>query len=402
MSVSPYRNLLLLFACESCTRTASVLLLTVMALVGRQLAPSVDLATLPLALVPVATLLTTVPAARLMRRRGRRLGFSLGAALGALGAGIALAGVLNSAFWVLCLGAIGVGAAGGFATYYRFAAAEAVDTPLKSRAISLVMGGGIVAAILGSRLAVSSREWLGDNAFAGPFACLLLVHMVSLGVLFLVRLPLPSAEEQAREGRPLWQIARQPACLLALAGAVLAWFIMSLLMNATPLCMGRHQHTFADTAQVIQWHVLGMYVPAFFTGHLIGRFGEVRMMLAGLVLLLGAALVGLSGLELGYFLAGLTLLGVGWNFLFVSSTALLTTTYEPWERTRVQALNDFAVYSALVLSTLASGPLEEKWGWEALNRGTIPVLLMAVVVVVWFGLRQRLRAVESRSVRSSG
>jgi MFS family permease len=188
--------------------------------------------------------------------------------------------------------------------------------------------------------------------------------------------------------------------MLALSGAVLAWGIMSLLMNATPLCMGRHHHAFADTAQVIQWHVLGMYVPAFFTGHLIGRFGEIRVMVAGLVLLLGAAGVGLSGMELEYFLVGLTLLGVGWNFLFVSATALLTTTYEPWERTRVQALNDFAVYSALVLSTLASGPLEEQVGWEALNRGTIPVLLGALVVVVWYGLRGRLRAVESRSARS--
>ncbi|MBI2506421.1 MAG: MFS transporter [Candidatus Latescibacteria bacterium] len=400
--MNPYRNLFLLFACESCTRTASVILLTVMALLGRQLAPSPDLATLPLALVPVATLLTTFPAARLMRRRGRRLGFSLGAVIGALGASLALAGVLHAAFWVLCLGALGVGAAGGFATYYRFAAAEAVDIALKSRAISLVMGGGIAAALLGSRLAVWSRDWLGDNPFAGPFACILLVHLLSLGFMALVRLPLPSAEEQAREGRPLWQIARQPACMLALAGAVLSWGIMSLLMNATPLCMGRHHHAFADTAQVIQWHVLGMYVPAFFTGHLIGRFGETRMMLAGVMLLLGAAGVGLSGLELEHFLVGLTLLGVGWNFLFVSATALLTTTYEPWERTRVQALNDFAVFGALVLSTLASGPLEEQVGWEALNRGTIPVLLGALVVVFWFGWRQRLRPAESRSARSSG
>lgn len=400
--MNPYRNLFLLFASESCTRTASVIMLTVMALLGRQLAPTPDLATLPLALVPVATLLTTVPAARLMRRRGRRLGFSLGAVLGALGAGLALAGVLNAEFWILCAGAVGVGAAGGFATYYRFAAAEAVDTPLKSRAISLVMGGGIVAALLGSRLAVWSREWLGDSVFAGPFVCILLVQLLSLGFMLLVRLPLPSAEEQAREGRPLWQIARQPACMLALAGAVLAWFIMSLLMNATPLCMGRHHHAFADTAQVIQWHVLGMYVPAFFTGHLIGRFGEIRVMLAGLVLLLGAAGVGLSGLELEYFLVGLTLLGVGWNFLFVSATALLTTTYEPWERTRVQALNDFAVYGALVLSTLASGPLEEQLGWETLNQGTIPVLLAALAVVVWFEVRQRLRVSAPRSARSSG
>lgn len=398
--MNPYRNLLLLFACESCTRTASVLMLTVMALVGRQLAPSPELATLPLALAPVATLLTTVPAARLMRRRGRRLGFSLGAVLGALGAGLALAGVLGGGFWMLCLGSMGVGAAGGFATYYRFAAAEAVEISLKSRAISLVMGGGIVAAILGSRLAVWSRQWLDGNLFAGPFACILLVHLVSLGFMSLVRLPLPSAEEQASEGRPLWQIARQPACVLALSGAVLAWFFMSLLMNATPLCMGRHHHEFADTARVIQWHVLGMYVPAFFTGHLIGRFGETRVMLAGLVLLLGAAGVGLSGMELEYFLVGLTLLGVGWNFLFVSATALLTTTYEPAERTRVQALNDFAVFGALVLSTLASGPLEEQVGWEALNRGTIPVLVAALGVVLWFELRGRLRTAPSRSARS--
>jgi len=400
--LNPYRNLLLLFASESCTRTTSVILLTVMALLGRQMAPSPGLDTLPLALVPVATMLAAVPAARLMRRRGRRLGFSLGAVLGALGAALALAGVLRADFWMLCAGAAGVGVAGGFATYYRFAAAEAVDTHLKSRAISLVMGGGIVAALLGSLLAVWSREWSWDEPFAGPFACILILQLLSLGFILLVHLPLPSAGEQAREGRPLWQIARQPACMLALFGGVLAWFIMSLLMNATPLCMGRHHHPFADTAQVIQWHVLGMYVPAFFTGHLIGRFGEIRMMLAGLVLLLGAAGVGVSGLGLEYFLVGLTLLGVGWNFLFVSATALLTTTYEPWERTRVQALNDFAVYGSLVLSTLSCGPLEEQVGWEALNRGTIPVLLAALAVVVWFELRLRLRPADSRSAWPSG
>ena len=240
------------------------------------------------------------------------------------------------------------------------------------------------------------------NPFAGAFACILLVHLVSLGLMGLVRLPLPSAEEQAREGRPLWAIARQPACMLALVGAVVAWGLMSLLMNATPLCMGRHQHSFADTAQVIQWHVLGMYVPAFFTGHLIGRIGELPVMLVGLVLLLGAALVGLSGMELEHFLVGLTLLGVGWNFLFVSSTSLLTTTYEPWERTRVQSLNDFAVFSALVLSTLASAPLEEYLGWEALNQATIPVVLVAAVAAGWFALQRRLRGVGPRSARSSG
>jgi MFS family permease len=348
----------------------------VMALTGQALVSRKILATLPLALIPVATMLTTLPAARLMRRRGRKFGFALGASLGILGALVCAAAVLLKHFPLLCLGAVGLGAVNGFATYYRFAAVEVADEAFRSRAISLVMAGGVVAAVLGESLSIWSRSWLPQHIFAGSFICIAVVHSLVLGVLSVTSLPLPGAEERGAEGRPLMQIARQPDFILALVGALASYGVMS----------------FADMALVIKWHILGMYVPSFFTGYLIRWFGEPRIMMAGVVVLLTSVLFNLGGTELMHFLVGLALLGLGWNFLFVSATSLLTTTYEPREKAKVQAANDFMVFGVMALASFAAGTLEEVAGWRAMNQGAVPFLLVVMLGIAVLQVSRRLRA----------
>ena len=261
------KNVSLLFLCEALSRTASLVMLSSMALIGQRLTPNPALATLPLALAPVATMIVTVPAAQLMQRRGRKLGFALGAAVGVVGGMVGCLAVYQGNFALLCLGGLGIGAVNGFATYYRFAAGEVVAEDFRSRAISLVMAGGVMWPQYRDPIWRRGR----GRGFPIIYSLVLFwglpsVHALVLPVLWFVSFPALSAEEQRAGGRSLREIARQADFVLAVIGAVAAWGLMSLLMNATPLAMKRHLHSFADTAWVIQWHVLGMYVPSFFTG----------------------------------------------------------------------------------------------------------------------------------------
>ncbi len=355
-----------------------------MALTGLSLAPDPTISTVPIAMIPVATMLTTVPAAHLMSRWGRRSGFLLGACIGAAGAAICAAAVLERAFYLLCVGALGLGAANGFATYYRFAAAEVVKPQQKSRAISYVMVGGIAAAIAGSHLAPRVKSLLPEHPYAGIFLCILGLQTVLIAALLLSSLPgAPPAENGVGEKRSLAELARHPHLAMAVLGAAASWGIMSLLMHATPLAMERHGHTFEDTTQVVMWHALGMYGPAFFTGHLVARFGEAKMMFAGAALIAVSALVNAGGTELRYFYVGLSLLGLGWNFLFVGSTSLLTGTYSAEEKARVQSANDFLIFAAMVLSALAAGSLEHLAGWEAVNEMALVTMVAVTACMVW-------------------
>ncbi|MGY8823902.1 MAG: MFS transporter [Candidatus Latescibacterota bacterium] len=381
------RNIALLFLCEAFSRTGSIIVLSSMAIIGRDLTPYPGLATMPLALAPISTMLTTIPAARFMQRRGRKAGFALGACLGILGGLTGFAALYHAHFVLLCLAAIGIGMVNGFSTYYRFAAAEVVDEAWRSRAISLVMAGGIIAAVAGSNLATWSRNIFPEHLFAGSYLAIAAIQGLVLTVLFFVRFPTPSTAESSGGGRPLTEISRDANFALAIVGAVASWAVMSLLMNATPLSMQRHMHSFDDTAWVIQWHVLGMFVPSFFTGHLVKRFGERLIMAVGLALLAASALTNLGGVALHNYVVGLTLLGLGWNFLFVGSTSLLATTYRPEEKARVQSANDFLIYGLMVLTTFGAAPLEQAVGWEMLNKMALP-LLAAIAALMWHFNRQ--------------
>ncbi|HJP33320.1 MAG TPA: MFS transporter [Candidatus Latescibacteria bacterium] len=368
----------LLFLCEALTRSSAIILLTTMALVGRRLAPDPSLSTLPLALVPVATTLTTIPAAQFMRRRGRRPGFALAAIIGMVGATVAATGVWLGAFSLLCVGGLLIGCVNGFATYYRFTAGEVVAPEFRTRAISLVMAGGVVAAFVGSTLATQTKDLVGGHPFVGPFTCIIVLQALIFLIVSRTQLPPPAAKVESKDGRSLGTIARNPTFIMAVLGAVASWGLMSLVMNATPLSMERHHHAFSDTANVIQWHVLGMYAPAFFTGSLIKRFGERPMLLAGITLIGVSAWINTGGTHLMSYLTGLTVLGLGWNFLFVSCTTLITNCYRTdGERARVQSANDFLIFATMVLATFSAGTLEERIGWLPLNQ----LALLATAVV---------------------
>jgi len=344
---------------------------------------------MPVALLMVATMVTTVPAAHLMRRWGRKPGFALGAGLGVIGAGVCTVALLQNHFMSLCLGAFILGGVNGFATYYRFAAAETAedDTKRRSKAISLVMAGGIVGALLGSYLSTYFKDWIPGHPFAGSFICIGALQLLVLCSLSFLTLPKPPASVTDSSGRSLRELGRQPYLLIAVIGAVSSWGLMSLLMHATPLAMARFDHSFADTTQVIMWHALGMYGPSFVTGHLIARFGEAKLMLSGFALIGAAAAINLVGTDYVHFLSGLTVLGLGWNFLFVSSTSLLTTTYNQGEEAKVQSANDFSIFAVMVLSAFGAGPLECHVGWEGLNILTLVILVGACISCLLLGLK---------------
>lgn len=385
---SDRRNVLILAACQALFQTASVLIMTVGGLAGQTLAPDKALATLPIASMTVGTALATIPASLLMARIGRRRGFMLGTLLGALGGAAAAAGLLAGSFALLNLGNLLVGAYQGFAQFYRFAAAEAARPEFKSRAISLVLAGGVVAAIAGPSLGAVTRDLLGPALFAGSYVAVLVLSLAA--TVLLIGISIPAAASGAEEGvaRPLAEIVRQPAFLVALGGAAIGYAVMILAMTATPLAMVGHHHVLSDAAFVIQWHVLGMFVPSFFTGVLVARFGVLGVMFAGAVLLIGHVAIALSGVGFLNFLSGLILLGIGWNFLFVGGTTLLTETYRPAEKAKVQALNDFLIFGVVVAASFASGGLFDRFDWQGLNLVALPFVLAAALAIAGLALRR--------------
>jgi MFS family permease len=377
----------LLAICQALLATANAVVISTSALVGQTLAPD-GLATLPLFLQFVAIMSTTLPASLLMRRIGRRAGFSIGGGF-ALSAGLLGSGaILAGSFVLFCVASFAYGVFMAFGLYYRFAAADAASASFRPRAISYVLAGGIVAAIAGPELAKATDDLFGPALFAGSYAAIAGLGGLTILTLAFLRMPLPSAEERTGESRPLLEIMRQPAFVVALTAAAIAQGAMVLVMTATPLAMAFCGHDFDQTAFVIQWHVLGMFAPSFFTGHLISRFGVLNVMAVGVLLILTCLGIALSGIEVAQFWAALLLLGVGWNFMFVGATTLLTTTYEPPEKARIQAINDLAIFAIAALASLSSGVLHHLIGWQAVNLSMILPMLLMLGGILWLRLRQ--------------
>lgn len=372
-------------------QTVSVLVMTVGGLAGAKIASNPQMATAPIASMFLGTALATVPASMWMARVGRRPGFIAGALLGAAGGLVGALGIWSSSLLLLSLGTFLVGTYQGFAQFYRFAAAEVADEAFRPRAISLVLAGGIVAAIAGPLLARLGGPLL-EPTYVGSFLLLAAVALMASGLLAGLRIPHTPPAIGASQGRPLIQIVRQPTYLVALFGAATGYGIMILAMTATPIAMIHHHHQLSDASTVIQLHVLGMFVPSFFTGSLIARFGALRVMLAGVGLLAGHILISLTGTDFHAFAGALILLGVGWNFLYVGGTTLLTTTYEPLERARAQAFNDMAIFACGLVSSLSAGALLDKVGWQMLNLTLLPWLMAAGLVLALGIRRRRVRA----------
>jgi MFS family permease len=371
-----HRNVALLAVAQAMVLSASVLAMTLGALVGGRLAPDKSLATLPIAAIVVGTALTSIPAAFFMRRVGRRAGFLAGASFGVASGLLGAYAVYAGAFLSFVVAHVFLGVYQGFANYYRFAAGEAASPDFRSRAISWVIAGGIVAAVLGTQLAYWPRN-LWPPEFLGSYLAQAALGVLALLVLAQLRMPAPAAAAARAPGRSGIDLVRQPVFLVAMGGAAVAYAVMLLVMTATPVAMVGHGHRVGDAVQVIQWHVLGMFAPSFFTGALIARFGAPRVMAAGFALLTGHVAVALAGSGLPHYFLGLVLLGVGWNFAFVGGTALLTSAYRAGEQAKAQAINDFVVFGTVAAASLSSGWLYHQFGWQTLNAVVIPFLAIA-------------------------
>jgi MFS family permease len=348
------------------------------------LTPDKALSTLPIAVQQAGVMAATIPAALLMARIGRRPGFWLGTAIGGIGAVIATWAIFRSSFEWFCVGTFLLGANRGATQQYRFAAAEIADDAFRSKAISLVLAGGVVSAVFGAEVAKWSRDLFEPVLFAGCYALILVLFLASAVLLYFVELPRPATPALVGGGRPLREIAMEPSFIAAAVAGMIAYGVMSLVMTATPIAMLDCGHEFAAAAFVIQWHSLGMFAPSFVTGHLISRFGLTRIMLTGAVLLLLCSFINLSGLATLNFWAANVALGVGWNFLFVGATTLLTRAYAGAEKGKVQALNDFLVFGTVTLSSFASGAMLSGAGWIMVQIAVMPFVVVAGVAVLWW------------------
>lgn len=376
------RNVLVLALCLALGMMATTIVATTSALVGYSLAEDKGLATLPLALQFTATMLTTVPASMLMRRIGRRAGLTIGALIGVGGGLLAAHAIVIADFRLFAVASLPLGMCNSFTHYYRFTAADTASEAFRPRAISLVMAGGVVSALLGPEVAKASIGLLSPILYAGCYLAIAALLTLSAVLLQAVRIPRLTAAQRADSGRPLLQIMAQRGFIVAVLSAALGYAVMNLVMTSTPLAMTACGFEFNDAAFVIQWHALAMFAPSFFTGRLIGRFGAPWIILAGALLAGGAVAVNLSSLDLEAFWAGLVLLGLGWNFLYVGGAALLTGMHAPAERGKVQAANDFLVFTAVTCSAFSSGYLHSHWGWPAINLAVIPMILVVAIVAL--------------------
>jgi MFS family permease len=386
---SQYRTVFLLAVAQALANSCASVFATVSALTGQMLAADPRLATLPLFLQFVVTMATTIPVAHLMRGLGRRNAFFIGAVIGAAGGAISMASVYQNSFALFCVGNAIMGASNAFALQLRFAAAEAADDFFRSKAISLVLAGGVVAAIIGPSLATIGTDLFAPYTFAGAFLFVAFLSLAMIPPLVPLRFPQPTAEEATGYQRPLAEILRQPAIIAALFAAIFGYGTMVFVMTATPLAMKFCGFAIGETAAVISFHILGMFAPSFVTGHIIRRIGERKVLLAGALCFLGTVAIGIAGIDILHFWFALVLLGLGWNFLFVGGTSLLTKCYRPSERAKVQGINDFLTFTGVAICSLTAGAVEQSWGWNAVLWGSLVPTILILGAVLW-GAPRRL------------
>ncbi len=380
------RNLTVLAACQLISATGSIVMVTLGGIVGASLASSPALSTLPISLMVVAVAATTIPASLLMQRIGRARGFAIGSFCAATGSIIAILALRHSSFVLFIAASVLFGVNMAFTQQYRYAAAESVEPRFVPRAISLVLLGSIGGALIGPELVTRGNELGLQVPYAGTMAALAVVFTLQ-AALFLIGLqPIGHRGGASTEvaDRPLGDIVLQPVFLVAVLGATIGYGLMTLVMTATPLSMHLNDgHSMEHTASVIRAHVLGMYVPSLFSGLLIERMGVIRLMFAGAVILLGTSVVGLQGQSVMHYWWALVLLGVGWNFLYVGGTTMLTYTYSMSERFRAQAVNEFLVFGTSATASLLAGTVMHYFGWLSLMLIPIPILVVICIALVW-------------------
>ena len=390
------RNLFLLTCCQAIGQSANVMMFTATALSVMTFFPDHDLATLPVTMQHLGVMLFVFPAAMLMQRQGRRFGFRVGSVFGMAGAAVCGTGLYFANFPMMCVGGVILGYAVASLQMYRFAAVELVPSSYRARAISWVTAGGVVAGIIGPAIA----HWSYDKLmpiYVGTYLSMIGVHVVVFTIMSFIEFPplqepAPTAATAVVPPRPLWEIARQPRYAGAVIAAMIAFGTMSFLMSASPLAIVGCGLPHTEAHWVIFAHVMGMFVPSFFTGSLINRFGVLNVMFWGAAILLAGVTAALMGMDPWNFRIALMLNGLGWNFLFVGATTLVTTCYRPSERGKAQALNDFLVFGTTATASFLAGFLQERMGWYPLNRASIGLILVAGLAVVWLRLQQRQEA----------
>jgi len=379
------KNVLILSASQALSMTGTSMIMTATALVGAMLADDKSLSTVPLALQFTGAMITTIPASLFMGRYGRRIGFSLGQIVGASGAALATYAIYIQHFWLFAAASLLLGFHVAFWQYYRFAAADTAGPEFRAKAISYVLAGGVISAILGPQLAKWGEKLLEPITFAGIYVLIGGLCLCTLILLQAIQIPPPKTVGIVKGGRPLLEIMRQPVFIVAVMTAMFGYGTMTLVMTATPIAMVYGcGYAFSDSATVIQWHILAMFAPSFFTGHLIKRFGVLNIILTGIVLNIAAMSVNLSGINISNFTVGLICLGLGWNFMFIGGTTLLTEAYRPEEQSKVQAANDFLVLSTTTLAAFSSGALQHTVGWAAVNAGIAIPMTLVFTAVIWY------------------
>lgn len=377
------KNLLLLALAQGLFLTNNVTFIAINGLVGLSLAPLGWMATLPVMGYVVGGALSTGLVARTQHRFGRKVSFQLGLLVALFSAGLGAWAVSNHQFWWLVCATVVAGYYSANAQLYRFAAAELCEPSFREKAVSWVMAGGLIGAVIGPNLAMITKN-MASITFAGPYMALAGIALLSMVVISQIQFPpLPPKSKQADPGRPLGEIMRQPVFVVSALAAALGYGVMNLLMAATPLAMQTCGLSFENTAMVLQWHVIGMFAPGFFTGHLIQRFGVLRVM--GVGVLLNAACIGvaLTGVALQEFLIAMFVLGVGWNFVFTGSTTLSLQAYTPQEKDRAQGAINFCVFGTMAFTSFASGALVTTQGWTLLNLGSLVPVLITGLALLW-------------------
>ncbi|MBL8309994.1 MAG: MFS transporter [Burkholderiales bacterium] len=385
-STAQRHTVLLLALCQGLLLTNTVILMAVNALTGYMLAENKMFATLPAMTYVIGSALSAMPAASFMRTRGRRRGFMSGSLLAMLGAVVCAVAVMAKSFWGLCLGTFFIGCYNATGGFYRFAAADAVTGPDKARAISLVLAGGIVGGLIGPESSKLTKDWL-PVTYAGTYLSLVAFAVLAMALQSRLKLPPLGIEKTDEPARPLAEIARQPKFIVAALSAAFGYGVMNLLMVATPLAMNFCGHPFKEGVFVLEWHVVGMFAPSFFTGNIIKRFGALPVIVAGTVLNLATIAIDLSGTTVAHFWFGLFVLGIGWNFMFIGGTTLLTETYRPSERTRVQGFNDMLVFATMAISSSSAGVLVNAQGWSTVNYTALPFIVSAMLAALWLSFR---------------
>jgi len=385
------RNARVLAVAQALAGGNNTVIVSTASIVGSMLAPDPGLATLPVTGMVMGMWVGTLPLGWLARRYGRRNALQSGSLFGVLSGLVSYSAVMQGSFWLLILGTFFGGLYAAAHLSYRFAAADTASERMRAKVVSWVLAGGVFAAVIGPQLVIFTKDILTPYTFAasylGQSACAVLAAVV----LGFVKVP-PPTPVRHDSMRPLGAIARTPRFIVAVACGVVSYGVMNLVMTSAPLAMVGCGHSVTDAALGIQWHVIAMYAPSFFTGSLIARFGVERITGLGLLILAASAVVAVAGLSVGHFWGALILQGIGWNFGFIGATTMVTQCHRPDERTKVQAFNDFIIFGSMAVTSFSSGQFLALFGWATLNELVFPLVAVATGLLIWLVMRQRAEA----------